>query len=77
MLWLTQMTRESPTLPVPTSTPVGLTNIPEPMMLPTMIVIPLNKFMDLFNLSPWSGVPAVEQLMVSVSVPPSSEVDVV
>lgn len=52
-LWsLTQTTSDNPTLPHPFRTPVGLTNIPEPIMLPTITVTPLNSPIDLCSLMP-------------------------
>lgn len=39
----THTTRDRPTLPVFAPTPFGLTNIPDPIILPTMTVTPFNK----------------------------------
>lgn len=40
-----QTTRESPAEPVSLTTPVGVTKIPEPMMVPMIIPTPFNRVM--------------------------------
>lgn len=40
---VTHTTNDSPTLPVPFDTPLGETKIPDPMILPTITVIPFKR----------------------------------
>jgi hypothetical protein len=48
---IVQTTNDKFTDPVDFKTPVGETKIPDPMIQPTMIVIPLSKVISAFNLT--------------------------
>lgn len=56
-----QMIKESPADPVSLTTPVGVTKIPEPMMVPMIIPTPLKRVMLRFSsiFSPLAGEPLV------------------
>lgn len=63
-----QMTRESPAEPVSLTTPVGVTKMPEPMMVPMIIPTPLRRVMLRLStiFSPLAGEPSVGLFAVEV-----------